>query len=103
PPDRVRIERPGPRDDYLRLAGEVDVLLDAFPFGGHTTSCEYLWMGVPAVTLRGHLPAGRVTASLLTAVGLPELIAETTEEYVAVARLLAGDLAALGRLRQELR
>jgi protein O-GlcNAc transferase len=103
PEERIVFRRPGPRSDYLHHAAEVDILLDAFPFSGHTTSCEYLWMGVPVVTFRADRPAGRVTASILHALGLEELIANSPEEYLARARRLAGDRARLTQLRQELR
>src|SRR5206468_987282 len=48
---------------------EVDVSLDPFPWSGHTTACDSLWMGVPVVTLRGSCHAGRMVASVLTRVG----------------------------------
>ncbi len=71
--------------DYLTVYGAIDLFLDAFPFGGHTTVCEALWMGVPVLTLRGNRFAGRAAASVLTQVGLSELIAATPEQYVALA------------------
>ena len=60
----------------------VDIALDPFPYNGTTTTCEALWMGVPVVTLRGGRHAGRVGASLLSQIGLPNLIANSVEEYV---------------------
>jgi len=62
-----------------------------------------LWMGVPVVTLRGDRHAGRVGASLLTQIGLSDLIADSTEAYMETAVALAGDLARLADLRQSLR
>jgi protein O-GlcNAc transferase len=88
---------------YLALYAEVDVILDAFPWTGHTTTCDALWMGIPVLTLRGTRHAGRMAASVLTAVGLTELIADTPEDFVARAAALAGDLPRLARMRVALR
>jgi predicted O-linked N-acetylglucosamine transferase (SPINDLY family) len=72
-------------NNFLPVYGAIDLFLDAFPFGGHTTVCEALWMGVPVLTLRGNRFAGRAAASVLTQVGLPEFIADTKEQYIALA------------------
>ncbi len=103
-PGRILVRQP-PRGDvvYLDFYREMDVVLDTFPFGGHTMTCEALWMGVPVVTLRGDRPCGRLSASVLTSCGLPELIARTPDEYAAIARRLAEDVPGLARLRGELR
>ena len=63
--------------EHFQLYGEIDVLLDAFPWSGHATACEALWMGVPTLTLHGSRHAGRMAASILTSVGPTEWIAET--------------------------
>jgi hypothetical protein len=103
-PSRILVRQP-PRGDVVYLSGyaEIDVLLDTFPFGGHTMTCEALWMGVPVLTLRGDRPCGRLSASVLTSCGLSELIAATPDEYVGLARLLAADIEGLADLRTELR
>jgi protein O-GlcNAc transferase len=75
---------PTPRE-HLMLYGRVDIALDTFPYNGTTTTCEALWMGVPVVTLAGETHAGRIGVSLLTSLGLTQLIAETKEEYIACA------------------
>ncbi len=81
----------------------VDIALDAFPWNGHTTACEALWMGVPVVTLYGNRYAGRMAASALTALGLTELIARSPEEYVDIAARWVSDVDRLARLRTGLR
>jgi predicted O-linked N-acetylglucosamine transferase (SPINDLY family) len=88
---------------HMQLYDEIDVSLDTFPWSGHTTACESLWMGVPVVTLRGKRFAGRMVASVLTCLGLKELIAETPEEYRRLAVKLANDLPRLAHLRGRLR
>ena len=67
----------------------VDVALDTFPYHGTTTTCEALSMGVPVVTLAGVTHVSRVGVSLLTSVGLKELIAQSPEEYVKIAANLS--------------
>lgn len=89
--------------DHLALYGRAGIGLDPFPYNGTTTTCEALWMGVPVVALAGSTHAARVGASLLTAVGLPELIATSVDDYVARAVALAGDRARRSALRQGLR
>jgi predicted O-linked N-acetylglucosamine transferase (SPINDLY family) len=92
-----------PGRHYLEIYSSIDVTLDAFPWNGHTTACESLWMGVPVVTLRGNRYAGRMAADVLRAVGLPELVAQTPEQYIAIASKLAGNLDRLSQLRSGLR
>ena len=101
-----RVELAGWRssaEDHLALYGRVAIALDPFPYHGTTTTCEALWMGVPVITLAGRMHVSRVGVSLLTNVGLPELIAETPEAYVRIAVDLAGDPPRLDHLRATLR
>ena len=77
----------------------MDIALDPFPYSGGLTTCEALWMGVPVVTLAGERLASRHSASHLSNAGLPELIATTPEQYLAVARDLARDTDRLATLR----
>jgi len=88
---------------HLDLYGRVDIALDTHPYHGTTTTCEALWMGVPVVTLAGNCHASRVGVSLLSNIGLPELIAKTQEEYVRIAINLANNLEQLQFLRGNLR
>ena len=66
-----------------------DLFLDTCPVGAHTTASEALWVGLPILTYCGAGFVTRVGASLLSAMGLPELIAWTLEDYEAIARRLA--------------
>ncbi|WP_392533022.1 tetratricopeptide repeat protein [Nostoc sp. C117] len=88
---------------HLAFYGNIDIALDPFPYHGTTTTCEALWMGVPVITLAGQTHVSRVAVSLLSTVGLPELIASTPQEYVAKAVALASDLPTLGQVRANLR
>ena len=88
---------------HLALYHRVDIALDTFPYHGTTTTCEALWMGVPVVTLEGQTYASRVGVSLLTNVGLAELVAQTPDAYVGNALKLATDLSGLVNMRSRLR
>ena len=80
----------------------ADLVLDTLPYGAHTTASDALWVGVPVLTCVGQTFAGRVAASLLTAIGLPELITRSLADYEAQARALARDGAGLSRLKAKL-
>jgi protein O-GlcNAc transferase len=103
--DPMRLEFVGKvqLSDYFKLYDQIDVALDPFPYVGGTTTCDALWMGVPVVTLAGRQAIGRGGVSLLTNVGLPELIARNKEEYVSIAVGLAKDVSRLAELRGTLR
>ncbi|MBK7686825.1 MAG: FkbM family methyltransferase, partial [Rhodocyclaceae bacterium] len=90
-------------EDHLAAYHRLDIALDTLPYCGTTTTCEALWMGVPVVTLRGDRHASRVGASLLTSIGLDELIGETPDDYVRIAANLAQDPDRLTRLRASMR
>ena len=90
-------------NDHLALYSKIDIALDPFPYNGTTTTCEALFMGVPVVTLAGATHAGRVGASLLTCVGLPDLVARSEDGYIDIARALASDAARRAELRTNLR
>lgn len=83
----------------FRLA---DLFLDSWPCNGHTTGSDALWAGVPMVTLRGETFASRVAASLLNAVGLPELVCADIAEYEQSVLALAGDAPRRAELRERL-
>jgi predicted O-linked N-acetylglucosamine transferase (SPINDLY family) len=92
---------------HLSTYADLDLSLDALPWSAHTTTCESLWMGVPMLTQRGTRAAGRLSASVLEAVGLRELVAESADDFVALATAWAGAperIASLrGRLREQVR
>ncbi len=104
PADRLTLLPPvaGTRN-HLAAYNQVDIGLDPFPYNGTTTTCEALWMGVPVVTLAGAMHRARVGASLLTRLGLPELVAPSLEAYIDVAARLAEDRPRLQELRRGLR
>jgi predicted O-linked N-acetylglucosamine transferase (SPINDLY family) len=88
---------------HLQVYNQIDIALDTFPYHGTATTCEALWMGVPVITLGGRAHVSRVGASLLTNIGLPELIAQSPQEYVRIAVNLANDSSRLRVLRSTLR
>ena len=102
--DRIEMVAWSPtRAEHLALYGRVHVALDSTPYNGTTTTCEALWMGVPVVALRGDRHASRVSASLLSAAGHPEWVAEDADGFVRIATSLAGDLPRLAAIRSTLR
>ena len=102
-PSRLEFADYRPRAEYLELYRRIDVGLDTFPYNGHTTSLDALWMGVPVVTLYGRSAVSRAGLSLLTNLGLSGLAAETPEGFVCCAAELAGDRERLAGLRATLR
>ena len=102
-PRRVRFIARLPLAEYFDQYRQIDVGLDPFPFPGGTTTCDALWMGVPVVSLAGATAVSRGGLSILSNVGLPQLVARTPDEYVSIAAALAGDLSRLTELRSRLR
>jgi predicted O-linked N-acetylglucosamine transferase (SPINDLY family) len=103
-PDRVECwHEPRSPSDYLGVYDQVDIQLDALPWSGHVTTCESLWMGVPMITLAGTRGAGRMSSTILNAVGRSEWIARTADEFVAIARRVAEDRTGLSKIRSCLR
>jgi len=101
--DRVVLLERRARVDFLRYFGEADVSLDPFPYNGHTTTLDSLWMGVPVVTLEGRSAVGRAGVSVLANFGMPQCVARTPEQYVEIATRLASDPTRLTELRRTLR
>jgi predicted O-linked N-acetylglucosamine transferase (SPINDLY family) len=100
---RVRFIDRVPFSEYLALFGTIDIALDTLPYGGGTTSCDALWMGVPVVSRAGKTAVGRGGLSILSNLGLPELVADSEEMYVRLAIELAQELPRLSKLRSTLR
>jgi protein O-GlcNAc transferase len=91
-----------PMADHLARYALADLFLDTLPYNAHATASDALWGGLPVLTCAGETYAGRVGGSLLHAVGLPELIAGSLEDYVRIARHLATHRDELGELRSRL-
>jgi predicted O-linked N-acetylglucosamine transferase (SPINDLY family) len=89
--------------EYLGCHRYADLFLDSFPYGAHTTASDALRMGMPIVTLAGHSFASRVCGSLSIAAGLPELVCESREQYVALAIALGNDPAKLAQVKARLK
>ncbi len=114
---RAPVDEPRPRAAYglpeqgfvyccfnncSKLTQCADLALDTFYYNGGTTTSDALWAGLPVVTRTGTTFAGRMSASLLQAIGLPDLIAHTTEEYEELAFRLATDRELLDSIKQRL-
>jgi predicted O-linked N-acetylglucosamine transferase (SPINDLY family) len=102
-PSRVEFIPRQPRKAYLELYQRLDIVLDPFPYNGHTTSLDALWMGVPVVSLVGTSSVARAGLSQLSNLGLPELAAFSENDYLQIATTLAQDLPRLRELRSTLR
>lgn len=89
--------------EHLKLYNQVDIALDPFPFNGHTTTCEALWMGVPVVSVLSPREFGRAGLSLLSRVGLEEFVAQNQKEYLGKLNALINDRDKRIVLRSELR
>jgi len=101
-PARLVFARWARRPEHLARQRLADLFLDTHSYNGHTTGSDALWAGVPLVTWPADAFAGRVAASLLSAIGLPELIAPTLRDYEQLAIALALDGERLRALRERL-
>jgi len=89
--------------EYFEFHNEVDVVLDAFPYTGATVTAHALWMGVPVITLAGPNSIHRSATSMMHAVGLPEFVANTEEDYITIAKDISTNIKKLAKTRQNLR
>ncbi|MFZ4215383.1 hypothetical protein ACOZB2_28835, partial [Pantoea endophytica] len=101
--ERVILEGYAPHKELLASYNRVDIALDPWPYSGGLTTCEAMAMGVPVVTLPGPTFAGRHSASHLINAGMPELVAESWEQYINIAVGLAKDPKSLGIIRHHMR
>jgi predicted O-linked N-acetylglucosamine transferase (SPINDLY family)/glycosyltransferase involved in cell wall biosynthesis len=101
-PQRLVFAKRLPVDRHLARQGLADLVLDTLPYNAHTTASDALWVGLPVLTRTGETFASRVAASLLRAVGLPQLITETESEYEELAVELAHSPHRLQALRLHL-
>lgn len=102
PSDRLVFAEPMDLPDHLARHASADLFLDTFYYNAHTTASDALWAGLLLVTRLGDTFAGRVAASLLNAIGLPELITRTSDEYEQLALELATNRDKLSLLKQRL-
>lgn len=100
--DRLILVPRDPRRQYLTYH-DIDVVLDAFPLTGGTTTCDALWMGVPIVTLAGQAFHSRMSGTFLGAVGLEWLVCQDEAAYVEAVAQLAADVEQLNALRLSIR
>ena len=84
-PSRVETRGHTPREEHLRVYGEIDIMLDTFPHVGGITTLEALWSGVPCISLIGPRAPSRVSASILHTMGMDDWVATTPEQYVQMA------------------
>jgi protein O-GlcNAc transferase len=103
--DTARIELRGYSGHRAFMAqyGDVDIVLDPFPYSGGLTTCEALWMGVPTITLAGEIFASRHSTSHLSNVGLADWVTDSVGDYIEMAVSRAGNIPALAELRKGLR
>jgi protein O-GlcNAc transferase len=102
-PSRIIFAEKLPHQEHLARHKHADLFIDTFNVNAHTTASDALWGGLPVVTKQGQQFAARVAASLLTAVGLPELITETETEYENLILELATNPQKLSSVKQKLR
>ena len=102
-PDRIEFRGSTPHAEHLAACDDIDIALDPFPQNGGVTTYETLWMGVPVIALKGTSVASRVSAAILTTLGLADWIADNERDYVALAVERAKDVDALAALRRNLR
>jgi predicted O-linked N-acetylglucosamine transferase (SPINDLY family) len=91
-----------PVSEYLGRYRACDLFLDTFPYNAGTTASDALWAGLPVITMMGKSFASRMAASIINAIGLPELIANNQEEYEALAIELAKNPNKLAGIQSKL-
>eukprot|EP00048_Salpingoeca_helianthica_P024102 m.29717 g.29717 ORF g.29717 m.29717 type:complete len:1284 (-) comp9187_c1_seq1:59-3910(-) len=102
-PDRIIFSNVACKSEHVRRGCLADLCLDTMTCNGHTTGMDILWSGTPMITLPGETLASRVAASQLTALGCPELVARSVDEYVEMAVAYASDLPRLRAIQDKVR
>ena len=103
PSDRIYLYGPSAHLELLQTYADIDIALDPFPYSGGTTTCEALAMGVPVITLMGKLFVSRVSASILSCIGLDSCVTESPEHYIRTVVNLANSPSTLSSLREQMR
>ncbi|HEX4794941.1 MAG TPA: tetratricopeptide repeat protein [Humisphaera sp.] len=103
PVSRLLIFQRSDRAKYMAMYHQIDIALDPFPYAGHTTSFDSTWMGLPLITMPCHTSVSRAGVTVLSNLGMNDLVAHTPEEYLARATRLVNDLPRLTELRATLR
>ena len=101
-PERLIFAGYAEQGAYLARFALADLFLDTLPYNAHATACDALWAGLPVLTCAQGSYAGRVAASLLAAIGMPELVTQTPQDYESLAIALARDPERLAGLRAKL-
>ena len=101
-PGRLVFARRVDLDVHLARHRLADLFIDTFPYGAHTTASHALWAGLPVLTMRGDSFVSRVSASIVLAMGFPELVTESPEAYAAAALRLAQNPDELSDLRMRI-
>lgn len=101
--DRIILEGSSPREKYLETYNKIDFALSPFPYGGVTTTVEGLWMGVPALTMKGDRYISHVGESIAVNVGLSDWVAKDVNDYINKAIKFSSKIDELSKLRNNLR
>jgi protein O-GlcNAc transferase len=101
-PKRLIFAEPLPKEKHLARLKLADLALDTLTVNGHTTAVDALWAGVPLITVQGSHFASRVASSILSAIGLDELVSRTLSDYEAMAIQIARDGRSIKALKVKL-
>lgn len=101
--NRVELRGPSPHVAMFEEYADIDIALDPFPYSGGTTTVEALYMGVPVITLAGSAFVGRFSASILTSIGLGDLVTDNVDAYIERIIDLASQPEKLAQLRFSMR
>lgn len=101
--NRITFLNTVPPGHYLSIYDQIDMSLDTFPWSGHITACESLWMGVPVITFKGDTHASSMVSSLMNRIGLGEFVADSKNAEADIARALIDRPEYLQELRRTMR